>query len=174
MISFLYFFVLFITILGLRCCAWTFSSCSKWGLLASCSVVGLSLQWLLLLQHPGSRGCGFSSQGMWAQYLQLMGSRAQAQKLWCLGLVVLWHVGSSQTRDQTHVSFIGRQILSHWATRETQEFLMLHIMLHRSGLNTSRGRVSYKSQVEGKYNARFSILIAKKALGGIMGKPMVI
>ena len=34
------------------------------------------------------------------------------------GHVALWYVGSSQTRDQTHVSCIGRQILNHWTTRE--------------------------------------------------------
>jgi len=28
------------------------------------------------------------------------------------------HVGSSQTRDQTRVPCIGRQILNHWTTRE--------------------------------------------------------
>ena len=28
-------------------------------------------------------------------------------------------MGFSQTRDQTHFSCIGRQILYHWATRET-------------------------------------------------------
>ena len=34
------------------------------------------------------------------------------------GLVAPWHVGSSQTRDRTRVSCIGRQSLIHWATRE--------------------------------------------------------
>ena len=38
--------------------------------------------------------------------------------LWYTGLVVLHHVGSSQIRDWTHVSCIGRWILCHWATRE--------------------------------------------------------
>ena len=33
-------------------------------------------------------------------------------------LVAQWHVGSSCTRDQTHVRSIGRQILNRWATRE--------------------------------------------------------
>ena len=37
-----------------------------------------------------------------------------------MGLVALQHVGSSWTRGQTHVSCIGRQILYHLATRETQ------------------------------------------------------
>ena len=34
------------------------------------------------------------------------------------GLVALQHVGSSQTRDRTHVSCIGSWILYHRATRE--------------------------------------------------------
>ena len=34
------------------------------------------------------------------------------------GIVTPWHVGSFQTRDQTHVSCAGRQILYHWITRE--------------------------------------------------------
>ena len=41
--------------------------------------------------------------------------------LWPQGLVVWWHMGSSQTRDWTHVSCvscIGMQILDHWVTRE--------------------------------------------------------
>ena len=33
-------------------------------------------------------------------------------------LVAPWHVGSSQIRDWTRVSCIGRQVLYHWATRE--------------------------------------------------------
>ena len=33
-----------------------------------------------------------------------------AQELWHTGLVAPWHVESSQTRDQTHVPCIGRQI----------------------------------------------------------------
>ena len=33
-------------------------------------------------------------------------------------LAALQHVGSSQTRDRTHVPCIGRQILTHFATRE--------------------------------------------------------
>ena len=42
------------------------------------------------------------------QELWLQGSRAQHQKLWRTGLIALQHVGSSQIRDQTHVSCIGR------------------------------------------------------------------
>ena len=32
---------------------------------------------------------GFTSCGPWAQELQLLGSRAQAQELWCMGSVTL-------------------------------------------------------------------------------------
>ena len=48
------------------------------------------------------------------QWLQLVGSRAQAQ--------LLWHVGSSGTRDETGVPCIARQILNHWTTREAPLF----------------------------------------------------
>ena len=67
---------------------------------------GFSLQWLLLLQSTGSRHTAFSS------------CSTQVQQLWCTGLVAPRHVGSSQTRDQTRVPCIGRQILNHCATRE--------------------------------------------------------
>ena len=45
----------------------------------------------------------------WAQYLRLPDSRAQAQQLWCTGLVTPRHAGSSPTRDRTRVSCIGRR-----------------------------------------------------------------
>ena len=35
----------------------------------------------------------------------------------CTGLAAPRHVGSSQTKGQTHVPCTGRQILYHWATR---------------------------------------------------------
>ena len=38
---------------------------------------------------------------------------AQAQQLTYTGLVAPWHVGTSQTRDRTHVPCIGRRILYH-------------------------------------------------------------
>ena len=56
-------------------------------------------------------------------------SRAQAQQLWCMGLVALRHVGSSQTRDWTHVPCSGRWILYHWATKEAQDTEILTCML---------------------------------------------
>ena len=41
----------------------------------------------------------------------------QAQQLWSKSLVTPWHMGFSWMRDQTHVSWTGRQILSHWTIR---------------------------------------------------------
>ena len=35
-----------------------------------------------------------------------------------MGLVAPQHVGSSQTRNWTHVPYAGRQILNYWTTRE--------------------------------------------------------
>ena len=46
-----------------------------------------------------------------------MGSVAVVHDLAC-GWFALWHVGSSQGRDWTHVSCIDRWILNHWTTRE--------------------------------------------------------
>ena len=91
--------------LSLYCClGFSLVAVSKGSFLLWCS--GFSLQWLLLLWSSGSRHMGFSNCCAWAQQLQLTGLVAQRQ------------VWSSQTRDQTHVSCIGRHILYHWATRE--------------------------------------------------------
>ena len=79
---------LFLVMLGLRCCMW-----------AACCA-------------------GFScceSQAAHVRAHQLL--RAQAQ---CghTGLVALWFMESSHTRDWTHVPHIGRKILNHWTTGE--------------------------------------------------------
>ena len=44
-----------------------------------------------------------------------------------MGLFALRHVGSSRTRDQTCVSYIARQILYHWVTREVLGLLIILI-----------------------------------------------
>ena len=60
------FIYLFLAALGLRCCAWAFSSCREWGLLLI-AVCGLLIAVVLLLWSMGSRCVGFSSCGAWAQ-----------------------------------------------------------------------------------------------------------
>ena len=46
-----------------------------------------------------------------------------------MGLVALWHVGSSQTRARTHVPCIGRQILNHCATREARYYCIFKVVI---------------------------------------------
>ena len=63
---FIYLFIYFLAALGLRCCAWAFSSCIEQGLLF------VAVLWLLivvatLVAGTGSRRVGFSSCGTRAQ-----------------------------------------------------------------------------------------------------------
>ena len=147
--SFFFNFIYFLSALGLRCYVWPFSSCGEWGLLfvavlglliAVASLVaehGLQAWGLQQLQHASFSSCSaralgravFSSCGTWAQQLWLAGSRVQAQQLWHTGLVAPQHVGSSQTRDRTHVPCIGRRILNHCATRGQPLYLFCKLSL---------------------------------------------
>ena len=111
------FVCLFLAALGLHCCTWAFPSCSERKLLFVV-VHGLLIAVASLVAEQGSRHAGFSSCGTWAQHL------------WLTGLVAPQHVGSSRTRDWTHVPCIGRRILNHWATREVPQnttFLVVKI-----------------------------------------------
>ena len=63
--------------------------------------------------------------------------------MWLMGLVALWHVESSLTRDQTHIPCIGRQILNYWTTREVlnnflkiRQLALILKILNRSSNNT--------------------------------------
>ena len=86
---------------GVGCHAVAFSICSKWWLLPRCSV------WA---PGGGSSCCRAWLQGMGAPWLHLA------------GLVVPWHVGSSWTRNWTHVSCTGSWILNHRTTREVLNY----------------------------------------------------
>ena len=66
MVCFVLFIYLFLSALGLRCCARAFSSCSEQGY-SSLWCTGFLLQWLLLLWSTGSRRAGSSSCGTRAQ-----------------------------------------------------------------------------------------------------------
>ena len=63
-----------------------------------------------------------------------MGSR-------CIEIQWLQHVESSQTRDQTHVPYIGSWILYYWTTREVPEIVkqkmsrQLRITRHMTKIN---------------------------------------
>ena len=88
-----------LAVLSLHCFAWTFSNCSRQGLLSSFSAQA-PLQQLLLLQSTGSRVRGL-------------------QQLWLVHLVAPWHMQSSQTRDPTCVFCIGRWILNPQTIRKS-------------------------------------------------------
>ena len=53
--------------------------------------------------------------------LRSTSSRHAGQQLWLTSAAAPQHVGSSQTRAQTRVPRIGRQILNHCATREAPD-----------------------------------------------------
>ena len=77
---------------------------------------------------------------LWLPWLQSMGSRLWAQWLWYTGLVAPLHVGSSWIRDWTHVPCIGRQILSHWTTREVHAVLRYMGSFHLEDQRQVSGR----------------------------------
>ena len=75
-----------------------------------CGVQALGAQASVVAAH-GILGCGSVGPRMWVQ------------KLWYMTTVVL-HVGSSWTRNQTHVLCISRKILKHCTTREVLFFFI--------------------------------------------------
>ena len=62
-----------------------------------------------LVVSMGSRHVGYRRCSSWI-------SRAGAWSSWYTGIVALQHVGSSWTRDGTHIPSTGRQILIHYTT----------------------------------------------------------
>ena len=101
-------------VLGLRFCARAFSSCGKWGPLFITVRGPLTVVASLVAKH------------------RLQTHRLS--KLWLMGLVALRHVGSSQTRAQTRVPCIGRQILNHCATRDAKKYNFFKIDLTPTNL----------------------------------------
>ena len=95
-------------------CAWAFSSRVEWGLLSSCGTRASHCD--------GFSCCEAWALGTQAQQMQLTGSRAPTQSLWCLGLITRQRVASSWIRDQICVPCIGRWIPNHWATKEVPFF----------------------------------------------------
>ena len=61
-----------------------------------------------------------------------------------MGLVALQHVGSSWTRDGTHVPCIGKWILNHWATRKIQNFLIEYVGFEEM-IRLPNGNIKYSS-----------------------------
>ena len=86
---------------------WLLTNCGAWvdcGGFSCCRAQAVGAQASVVKAH------GLSSCGLWTLELRL--------ELWHTGLVALWQIESSWTRDQSCVSCIGRQILIHCTTRE--------------------------------------------------------
>ena len=110
-------FYLLLAALGLCCCTWALYSCSGPGLLSSCGVWASHRSVFSCCRALALGRSGFSSYCTWAQLFS------------CTGLIVLWNVGSSWTRDQTWVPCTGRWILNHWTTREVPNVYLLYHFL---------------------------------------------
>ena len=92
--------IYFLAAMGFHRCVRAYPSCSDRGLLCSCSAQVLT-EVASLLWSTGSRV-------------------HRRRELPHTGLVALRRVGSSRTRDRTHVPCIGRRILNPWTTKEAQ------------------------------------------------------
>ena len=96
----------FFAVLSRRCCLDFFSSCGKWGMLSSCGVWACHCSGFSL-QSSGSRM--HRLQQLWQVDSVVTAPGLQStSSMWCTGIGAPWHVGSSQTRDQTCASCIGQ------------------------------------------------------------------
>ena len=81
-------------------------SCGEWGLLLAVSGASHGAGLSGCRARSGHRGCGASSTGAGAPWLQ--GPGAWAQPLWHRGFLAPRHVESSWARDRTRVLCAGR------------------------------------------------------------------
>ena len=61
-----------------------------------------------------------------------------------MGLVAVWHVGSSWTRNRAHFSSTGRQILYHWVTREPCHYCIKSLLLGSTLLAPHSSTLAWK------------------------------
>ena len=101
---------LFLTVLGLVHFAQAFS-CSERGLLFVAMHRLLIAVAYLVVEHR-LQVCELPQLQHVGSVVRAHGLQRSGSVWWLTGLVVLQHVESSQTRDQTHVSCIGRWIFS--------------------------------------------------------------
>ena len=99
-----------------------------------------------LLQHMG----GFAQCSMQSSHVVAHGLLLTAVCKFCSSTAWIslprgmWDL-SSPTRDQTHVSYIARQILNHWTTREVSLETTLHCEspTSQNRLNGKLGKLLY-------------------------------
>ena len=123
----------FLAAVSLHCSSQAFSSCSEQGLLSRYGA------WAS--HHGGSSGCRPQALG----YESFHSCSTWAQQLWQAGSVALQHVGSSWTRDQTHVPCIDRWILNHWTTKNVPEMLFW-IESSRKGLLRTQAKMKWRRE----------------------------
>lgn len=88
------------------------SGCGEQGLLSSCGVWishwdGFSCYRARALELTGFSHCRIGSG------IVVLGLQSTGSIVWRTGSATTWYVGSSWTRDQTSIPFIGRQIIYH-------------------------------------------------------------
>ena len=83
-----------------------------------------------------------------ARGLSSCGAQVLECRLWHVGLVVPWHVGSSWTRHRTHVPCIGRRILNRSVTREAPGNLFFKKKSLSHSLGTRGARRHLTSHVD--------------------------
>ena len=116
---------------ALRCLG--FRSCSSWTLehrLHSCGTQASLLHGMWHSPGPGIKpmSLGSAASGFFTTelpgtpYLSLTVWALIAVQgllyLWYVGTAALWHAGSSFSWQGSHILCIGRQIFTHWTTRE--------------------------------------------------------
>ena len=117
-----------LTVVGLCCCAWVFSSCSGWGLLFVV-VPGLFIVVMSLVAKHRPQEQGLQLLKPVGSAVVAPGLPALAQQLWYTNSVAPQHVGSSWTGGRTAVPCTTRRILNHWTTREALFVCVLFLFL---------------------------------------------
>ena len=113
-VIFIFTFIYFIFDIAEFCFCVGFSPVVESGGCSLAVACRLLMRWLLSLQGTGS--------GSQAPEVAAPGLWSTGSVLWCMSLVALLHVESSQIRDCACVSCIGRQILYQWAPERPQNF----------------------------------------------------
>ena len=94
---------------GLHCCAGSSLVAVRGLLTVVASLVGehrLQGIWASIVAAHGLSRCG-----------SVLGSGAQAQESWCMGLAALWPLWSSQDRQADSSPWATREALQFWLTR---------------------------------------------------------
>ena len=113
---------------------WGLALKKKMMLIFGCAGCWISVSARALL---GSRQAGAPPQLLCMVFsllrlLALRSTRSRArglQQLWCIDLVAPQHVESSQIRDQTHVSCIGRWMLHPWANSKAPLLFSFSVLI---------------------------------------------